>query len=149
MISKGWAARLAVLALVLAGCTSKPAPSSSPSTPRVTLPSASPSPSDARAAAVQAGVDAYRGMWRAYNDAIKIPDPDTPDLPQFATGKALTTLVGALRSVKDQGLKGTGQLALSPHATKLRWVSGAVLSLSDLSLSELPWRVSWHRSFAG
>src|SRR5436305_9118915 len=99
MISKGRAVRLAVIAfaLLLGGCTSKPAPSSSPSSPPVALRSASPSPSDVRAAAVQAGVDAYRGMWQAYNDAIKIPDPNTPDLPKFATGKALTTLIGALK----------------------------------------------------
>ncbi len=121
MVSIRPAAQLAVvmLALVLASCTSKPAPSSSPSAPRVALRSPSPSPSDPRAAAVQAGVDAYRGMWQAYNDAIEIPDPDTSTLPKYATGKALTTLVGALKSVKDQGLKGTGQLVLAPHVTEI------------------------------
>jgi hypothetical protein len=58
-------------------------------------------------------------MWQAYNAAIEIPDPNYPDLAKYATGRALTTLVGALKSVKDQGLKGTGQLVLSPHVTKI------------------------------
>jgi len=121
MVSIKRAAQLAVvaLALLLASCTPKPAPSLTKSTPSVSLRSPSPSPSDPRAAAVQAGVEAYRGMWQAYNSAIEIPDPNTPDLPKYATGKALTTLTSALKSVKDQGLKGTGQLVLSPHVTKI------------------------------
>ncbi len=123
MVSIGRSAgRVAVvaLALVLTSCTHKPAPSPSTSTPvSLRSPSPSPSPTDPSAAAVQAAVAAYRGMWQAYNSAIEVPDPDSLDLARYATGRALSTLVSALKSVKAQGLKGTGQLVLSPQVVKI------------------------------
>ena len=113
--------RIAVvaLALVLTSCTSKPAPSASPSTPPVTLRSLSPSPSDPSVSAVQAAVASYRSMWQAYNAAVQVPDPNSPDLAKYATGTALSTLVSGLRSVKDRGLKGTGQIVLAPQVTEI------------------------------
>jgi hypothetical protein len=115
------AARLSVvaLALLLGSCTSKPAPSPSTSTPPVSLGSSSPSPTDPRVGAVQAAVAAYRGMWQAYNSAVQIPNPDSPDLARYATGSALQTLVSGLKSVKGRGLKGTGQLVLAPEVTEI------------------------------
>lgn len=122
MVSIGrWVGRLAMVALLLvvASCTAKPAPSAS--TPPVSLrsPSPSPSPTDPRVGAVQDAVGAYRGMWQAYNSAVHVPDPDSPGLPKYATGNALHTLVTGLKSVKDRGLKGTGDIVVSPQVTEI------------------------------
>lgn len=56
-------------------------------------------------------------MWKAYQEALAIPDPTYPDLDRYATGKALDTLAKGLQSVKDQGLKGTGAITPSPQIT--------------------------------
>jgi hypothetical protein len=56
-------------------------------------------------------------MWKAYQDALAIPDPAFPDLAKHATGKALTTLTKGLQSVKDQGLKGIGSIVVTPKIT--------------------------------
>lgn len=112
---------VAALVLALASCTAKPAPSPSAATPPVSLhsPSPSPSPTDPRVGAVQTAVAAYRAMWQAYTVAIEVPDPNSPDLARYATGSALSTLVSGIKSVKDQGMKGTGQLVLSPQVVKI------------------------------
>jgi hypothetical protein len=118
---------LITAAAVVSGCSSgrtspAPAPSptvSLPSSSSTTSPSTRPSPADPRAAAVAEAVAAYRGMWRAYNEAVKVPDPRSPALARHATGGALRTLVSGLTSVKDKGLRGTGNLSLSPKVTEL------------------------------
>lgn len=123
-----------VLTMLAAGCTSKTTPSESASAPAVSLPMSAPSrsPADVRAAAVQAAVAAYRGMWQAYNAAIEVPDPNNADLARYATGNALSGLVATLTSVKKQGLKGTGQLVLSPHVTGISPINEpATISVQD------------------
>ncbi|GAA1883897.1 hypothetical protein [Asanoa iriomotensis] len=59
-------------------------------------------------------MDAYRGMWKAYVEAIRIPDPNYPDLARYSQGDALDVWVKGLTSVKDQGLVGQGDVTLSP-----------------------------------
>ena len=108
-----------VLTLLLAACTSKPAPSPSPSTPSVTLGSLSPSPAASQVGAVQSAVAAYRGMWRAYETVTQNPDPTQPDLARYATATALQTITNGMRSLKDQGLKGTGSITHSPQVTAI------------------------------
>jgi hypothetical protein len=58
-------------------------------------------------------------MWQTYNAAVQVPNPDSPDLPKYAVGSALNTLVSGLQSVKDRGLKGTGQIVLAPEVTEI------------------------------
>ena len=100
-----------------AGCThrSSDEPKESSGPPSLSAPSSSKSQDPA--ATGQSALDAYRDMWKAYQDALAIPDPTYPDLAKHATGKALTTLTKGLQSVKDQGLKGTGNIVVAPKIT--------------------------------
>jgi hypothetical protein len=110
-------AGILLVVVASAACTrqssDKPTASSAP--PSLSAPS--PTKSQDPAATGQSALDAYRGMWKAYQDALAVPDPAYPDLAKHATGKALTTLTKGLQSVKDQGLKGTGNIAVAPKIT--------------------------------
>lgn len=114
--------RLAVLlgaAALLAACgpdNPQPAPSSAPATSAV---SSAPSSPTAGAGAASA-LDAYRGMWDAYVEAIRIPDPAYPDLARYAQGDALEVFVAGLTSVQRDGLVGEGDVVLDPRATTVR-----------------------------
>jgi hypothetical protein len=110
-----------LLAVLLAGCTSKPAPSPSASIPAVSLRPASPSPSstDPAAAAAQAAADAYRGMWRAYTDAGRTTNPQYDQLVRYADGDALAALKAGLQTNQKQGLITKGDLATHPQVTQL------------------------------
>ena len=107
-----------VTAWTVTACKSGGAqPSPSPS---LTLSAPSPTASQAPGvAAIQGAVAAYRNMWTAYDTAIQVPDPNDPNLAKYATGDALHTLVSGLQSVKDQGLKGTGNVVNAPQVTQL------------------------------
>jgi hypothetical protein len=100
-----------------AACTHRPSPEPIKSSGPPSLSAPSPSKSQDAAATAQSALDAYRNMWKAYQDALAVPDPAYPDLAKYATGKALTTLTKGLQSVKDQGLKGTGAIVVSPKIT--------------------------------
>jgi hypothetical protein len=99
------------------GCTRDGSgePDGSGGPPSLSAPSTSQSQD--MAATGQTALDAYRGMWKAYQDALAIPDPSYPGLARYASGKALTTLTKGLQSVKDRGLKGTGVITVSPKIT--------------------------------
>jgi hypothetical protein len=56
-------------------------------------------------------------MWRAYVEAIRIPDPAYPDLARFAQGDALRVFVNGLTSVQRDGLVGKGDVKLNPSVT--------------------------------
>jgi hypothetical protein len=108
------------IAVVVAACTSKPSPPKSTPTPDQSLHAPSPSVlSTDPASEVQRAVTAYRGMWQAYSTALAVPDPDSPELARYATGNALKTLVDGVRKVKEQGLKGTGTITVSPTVTEV------------------------------
>lgn len=62
-------------------------------------------------------LDAYRGMWRAYQQAVQVPDPSNPELARYATGPALSTLTTGVRSLKNRGLKGSGDVQVNPKIT--------------------------------
>lgn len=62
---------------------------------------------------------AYMSLWSAYNTAVRIPDPASRELGLYATGQALQTLVKGLRSVQTRGLKGEGDIRMSPRVIKL------------------------------
>lgn len=107
---------ITVIAGTLAACgPSRPA--ATPSTPSSPVaPSTSPSvlPSGAGAATA---IDAYRGMWKAYGEALRIPDPTYPDLSKYAQGDALKVIVDGLTRTKSDGLVGKGDIAIAPNVT--------------------------------
>jgi hypothetical protein len=90
------------------------APSPGPSHPMLAAPEPAPPAAEPPAAAVQNAVRTYKGMWAAYDRAIGIPDPASPEIGRYAAGAALRTITTGLASVKQQGLKGTG--AVTVHA---------------------------------
>src|SRR5262249_33341362 len=96
-------------AVVLAACgpgSREPAPSSPPATSATSSAPSSASPT----AGAPTALDAYRGMWKAYVDAIHIPDPNYPDLARYAQGDALAVFVKGLTSVQRDGLVGQGDV---------------------------------------
>lgn len=107
------------VAMLLASCgTDSPTPVSS-LTPTTSTPApATTSPSTAAGAGT--ALDAYRGMWRAYVEAIRIPDPHYPDLTRYAQGDALEVFVRGLTSVRRDGLVGKGDVTVRPKVTESR-----------------------------
>ncbi len=81
----------------LTACGSQGAPSGSPGsqTPAAAPPSSSAPPSPADAAKEQAKA-AYTGMWQAMAKAGETSDWQSPQLAQYATGNALTTITRSL-----------------------------------------------------
>lgn len=99
--------------------SSEPGATGSPTSPAATAPS-SPTPVlDPVEAAEDAALEAYRGMWDAYVEAISIPDPELPALARFAADDALTVLVDGLEQVERDGLAGRGDVVLDPQVDEL------------------------------
>lgn len=106
--------------MLLVACGSNgpgPAPSTEPATGATAT--QTPTPPDGDGGGAATGLDAYRGMWQAYQEAIAIPDPEYPELARYAQDSALEVLVNGLRSVQEQGLVGTGDVELNPRVTAL------------------------------
>lgn len=119
------AALVVALLAVLAGvgaCRSgdsapEPGATGTPTSPAV---SAAPTPAlDPVEAAEEAALEAYRGMWNAYVEAISIPNPELPALARFASDDALAVLVDGLEQVERDGLAGRGDVVLDPELTSL------------------------------
>jgi hypothetical protein len=109
-------AALAVVVSTVAGCGNHSGAASTAAVPSLSAPSpvtGSPDP----AATGRSALDAYRGMWRAYQQALTTSDPSDAGLAQYATGSALSYLQQGVRSVKDQGLAQVGAMSLSPRVT--------------------------------
>lgn len=116
---------VALLAMLVAvgACTgdssSEPAATGTPTPPAASAPS-SPTPVlDPVEAAEEAALEAYRGMWDAYVEAISIPDPELPALMRFAADDAFTVLVDGLEQVERDGLAGRGDVVLDPQVNEL------------------------------
>jgi hypothetical protein len=101
----------------IAGCTHPTGKTGTPTAPPSLEAPSQTSASQDPAAIGRSALDAYRGMWHAYQNAIQVPDPASPELARYATGDALTTMTKGLQSLKDQGLKGTGEIVVSPKIT--------------------------------
>jgi hypothetical protein len=105
--------------LVLSAC--------GPNSPQVAGPTSSsppsatasvyPTASSTVGAGAATAIDAYRGMWKAYMDAGRIPDPAFPDLARYAQGDALQLFVRGLTSMKNDGLVSKGDIILNPKLT--------------------------------
>jgi hypothetical protein len=113
----------ACLSLVLAGCTSDPAPGVSPSssTPSPTSPSPSTTPADpAVAAASQAALASYRGYWQAQARSQANPaKPQDPNLAKYATGSALAGAQSTLLTFRQSGIAMKGAPSLDPRVTSV------------------------------
>ncbi|HZM74584.1 MAG TPA: hypothetical protein VFC19_02595 [Candidatus Limnocylindrales bacterium] len=105
---------LALLALTTACGPAKQQPNQSSPSAAPATPAAPVSPSPAAAAGAATALDAYRQAWKAYVNAIKIPDPSFPDLARYMQGDALKLFTDGLTQVKSQGLVGTGEITINP-----------------------------------
>jgi hypothetical protein len=107
---------VAASALFAAGCDSD----GSGGTPTDTPSAASPTPSlGPREVAERDAVAAYRGMWDAFVEAGKVSDPDAPDLRKYASDHALSLIVGALHTNREQKEVILGELKIDPKVTEL------------------------------
>jgi hypothetical protein len=76
---------------------------------------------DPVAAAEHAVLEAYRGMWAAYDAAGRAPEanPDDEGLATFATDDALQLLIDGLTSMREDGLVIDGAVDLNPVVVDL------------------------------
>jgi hypothetical protein len=58
-------------------------------------------------------------MQHAFEKAEAIPDPGHPDLPRYAAGAALKLLTTGLTSMRDEGLRGSGETTFNPQVAEL------------------------------
>lgn len=75
-------------------------------------------PTDPRTAAEAKAVEAYRGMWAAYQGAARSGSSADPQLGAHTTDAALDVLTGGLKSIRDRGLVLKGEVALSPRVVR-------------------------------
>jgi len=109
---------VAVSVLLGAGCSSDKRGRTPLKTPS---PSASATPSlGPGAAAERDALVAYRGMWDAFVEAGKVSDPDAPDLRKYASDKALSLIVSALHTNREQKEVILGELKIDPRVTALK-----------------------------
>src|SRR3954470_2830093 len=86
-----------VMLVLAAGCDS----GRSPAAPVSTAPGASSTSMSPRAAAEAQAIAAYDGMWQAMAKAAEVPDPDAPEVRQYAAEDALARVVGALVAYRE------------------------------------------------
>jgi hypothetical protein len=144
----GAAAAITAMTLALTGtsCTPtgrpEPAATSPPgtlaSTPAPEVPSP---PLDPHDDPQQQATDAYIGMQHAYLGATEAADPDHPDLARYAAGDALQRLRTGLASIRDNGLRGRGEVRFDATVQSLNPVSQpakiTIRDCMDTSASEL------------
>lgn len=89
------------MALINAACGSG-GPAGSAPIPQTAGPSgvASPQPADEQRDALAA----YVGMWQAMAKAGEVPDPDAPELRQYAAERALARIVDVLFTYQETGV---------------------------------------------
>lgn len=106
-------AGVVVTLAVAAGCRS--GDSSDPSTPAPSPPASTTlSP---RATAERDAVAAYVGMWQAMAKAGEVPDPDAPELRQFAAERALARIVDVIFTYRETGVVTRGGPVANARAT--------------------------------
>lgn len=118
MFTRQLVAGLVVACVLLgAGCSSNGSGGTPADTPSATV---SPTPSlGPREAAERDALAAYRGMWDAFVEAGKVSDPDAPDLRKYASDHALSLIVGALHTNREQKEVILGELKIDPKVTEL------------------------------
>jgi hypothetical protein len=115
-----WRAVLVLITVgtLLGGCRS--GGKAEPTAPPVSATSSASPSASASATADTAALAAYRGMWNAFVEAAKVPDPSVPQLRQYASEDALKRIVGSLVIDRDQGKVVKGPLIINPSVTSLK-----------------------------
>jgi hypothetical protein len=110
------AVAVAVATIAALGACGKPVqpPTTLTAAPALSAPPSTKSTVDARAAARQSAVDAYRGMWAAYATAGLTANPDEPSLAVYASGQALSMLRDGLTATRRKGRVFKGEYRTSP-----------------------------------
>ena len=111
----------AAMLVVVAGCGDQSGAQPDPTGIRVTTQATASTPVDEVALAEAAVLEAYRGMWAAFDQAGRAPraDPDDPRLAAYAAGDALRVLVGGLASMREDGVVIDGEVVLAPEVVDL------------------------------
>ena len=112
---------LAVL-LVSSACTAGDArEAETAGSPTAKLDAPATTPADPVEAAERAAIDAYLGMWAAYDAAGSPPsaDPADPRLEQYAADGALEGLRSGLTSMKEGGLVIEGDALFYPAVAEI------------------------------
>ncbi len=114
MFSRPVLMSLAVVSVMLgSGCRSDTPKEASRSSPPAT---ATPSLGSGDAAKRDA-LAAYRGMWDSFVEAAKTSNPEAPDLPKFASGKALQLIASALYTSREKQQVILGEIKIDPKVT--------------------------------
>jgi len=108
---------VAALVLLGAGCSSNKSGGTPANTPAPTT--SAPASLGPSAAAERDALIAYRGMWSAFVEAGKASDPDSPDLRKYASDQALSLIVSALYTNREQKEVILGELKIDPKVTAL------------------------------
>ena len=86
------------LVFIAVGCDS-----GTPAAPPSATATSGPATPSMQAAAKAQAIAAYDGMWQAMAKAGEVPDPDAPELRQYAADNALARVVGALVNYRENG----------------------------------------------
>ncbi|WP_433615354.1 hypothetical protein ACQP2P_11340 [Dactylosporangium sp. CA-139114] len=97
----------------VAGCNGGKSSGTRPPSPSA---SASPSP-DARAVADRDALAAYTAMWQAMAKAGEVPDPDAPELRQYAADRALARIVAVILTYQQTGVVTRGAPVTNARVT--------------------------------
>jgi hypothetical protein len=72
-----------------------------------------------------APIAAYRGMWKAFVEAAKTSNPDSPELRTYAQGNALKAIISSLITDRERKSVSKGDVKLNPKVTALKPNAGA------------------------
>ena len=76
-------------------------------------------------------LDAYRQMWRAYMQALRVPDPQYRVLARYTQGDALRVFVTGLTTVRNDGLVGVGDVTINPRVVAQRLGTPSTVNIED------------------
>ncbi|MFI9640882.1 hypothetical protein ACIG87_12580 [Micromonospora sp. NPDC051925] len=99
--------------LLSAACGSGESGGSAPATQTATPSTSSAGPSGEQRDALAA----YVGMWQAMAKAGEVPDPDSPELRQYAADRALARIVDVLFTYRETGVVTRGVPVMNAGVT--------------------------------
>lgn len=99
--------------LLTAACDSGESGGSATTTGAATPSTSSAGPSGEE----QDALAAYVGMWQAMAKAGEVPDPDAPELRQYAAERALARIVDVLFTYRETGVVTRGAPVMSARVT--------------------------------
>lgn len=134
-------AMLGVLSIAISTMTACSSPPLTPHTSTATTTKSAPNapgsatrPVSAADADAQAAIGAYLGMWQDFAQAGTTSDWQSPALPQYATGVALSDMSRGLYADKYNGLVTRGTATHNPQVTSMNPASDPTrVMVSDCS----------------